>query len=846
MGTTTQNVIAAIQVFANYNSTMTDTMERSKAAILLSNLTGKGITDSSNSILAMENQFGYAANQSEHMVDILAATARTLQIDYPVAIQQVSSGIEKVGSLANQAKVPLESLASMIGVTAEKTRLSGDTIGQAYKTIFSRISNVGDESDPESFKKIEKSFYDIGVAIKSDATTIRPLNEVLTDLAGTWSTLNDVQKNQIATDSAGIRQKNIFIATMDSWNQISDNTTQAMDSQGVASQKNDIYMQSLNAHVQQFKATWQQLYMNLSDSDGLKGIVDTGTKVIGVFGNVSSVLGTIPTLLATIVLAGSAFSTKFRTMIAGSLIGSTAGFISSLRLIGSTITQIGNMRGISTMSATLTVLRASFIEVGWAAIGAKIAMVGFHVVATLGLSLAISGMISLFTNWTQKTEDQKKSFEDLIKSIASLKQETAEASGLADEYAKLSKQTALTTEEKTKLTDISQRLASLFPDLITGYDSEGKALLGTSEAIQQAITDNKALLKSKQDLVSDQFKVTGTTDFGKLQEDQAKSSSLHTQKTSALKVIDDTKSNGTQFDENGYDTLKSAKNEVAGIDKELAILDPKIIESTKSLSGLADSFVQSGDSAKSLGVVVARTLISDLSKLQGEGKITSDQFTTIFDGLKNSDFSQKLSDAKTNLSSLSTTGASATTIQVAYNKVIGDLSPYLISLGKDGKEAGIVLRDMLSLPSAQEAKVKLDAIAESVSSIITSTKDSQDAIKSYNQILFDQANGTQMSAEKAVELISANEKMAGAISIVNGAVVINTDVVKELRRAEIDLINTKISGSSKSIAIQISDAEGVISATALRVAEIDREIAKVRELESARYNASSTDEKSKL
>jgi len=107
MGSSTQKVIEAISIFGNYNSTMEDTISRSKSAVILSNLTGQAIGDSSNQILAMQQQFGYSADQSEHLVDVLAGTARQLAIDYPEAIKEVASGIAIVGSVANQSGVSL-------------------------------------------------------------------------------------------------------------------------------------------------------------------------------------------------------------------------------------------------------------------------------------------------------------------------------------------------------------------------------------------------------------------------------------------------------------------------------------------------------------------------------------------------------------------------------------------------------------------------------------------------------------------------------------------------------------------------------------------------------------------
>ena len=103
--------------------------------------------------------------------------------------------------------------------------------------------------------------------------------------------------------------------------------------------------------------------------------------------------------------------------------------------------------------------------------------------------------------------DVKEAFDELNRSINSLKQQTAEAKNLASQYESLSAITSRTIEEETKLADIRSRLLTQFPDLIDGYDAEGKAIIGSSESIQQAIKDNEELLKVKQE----QMAITFTT-----------------------------------------------------------------------------------------------------------------------------------------------------------------------------------------------------------------------------------------------------------------------------------------------------------------------------------------------
>lgn len=205
LGSTTSQVMKAIGVFSTYTSTMDEVLSKSKSATVLSNLTGQSIESQADDIMGIMSQFRVASGDSMYVADTLAATARTLAIDYPKAIQELSSGVRSAGSVAKESGASLEEFTSMIGVITEKTRKSGSEAGNSLRTIFGRILNVGEEADPEQMKKVEQSLDGIGVKIRElgDDGNLRPIGKILGDLASKWSTLTEAQRQQIAFEAAG-------------------------------------------------------------------------------------------------------------------------------------------------------------------------------------------------------------------------------------------------------------------------------------------------------------------------------------------------------------------------------------------------------------------------------------------------------------------------------------------------------------------------------------------------------------------------------------------------------------------------------------------------------------------
>jgi hypothetical protein len=133
MGTTTDSVMKAISVFGTYTATMDEILQKSQAAVIMANITGGSIETSADQIMGTLSQFNLASEDSMRVVDVIAGTARMLQVDYPKAVATISEGIQTVGSVANESKVPIELLSSMIGTLADKTRKGGAEIANGLE-----------------------------------------------------------------------------------------------------------------------------------------------------------------------------------------------------------------------------------------------------------------------------------------------------------------------------------------------------------------------------------------------------------------------------------------------------------------------------------------------------------------------------------------------------------------------------------------------------------------------------------------------------------------------------------------------------------------------------------------
>ena len=121
-----------------------------------------------------------------HTKGIAADITITLQDGKTLSGDKIAEGAERVGfsgigiitdavtatgSAAADAGMSYEQLAAVSAKVAERTREDGSSIGNAIKTILTRISKVGkmpgyaDEVDNETLSKASESLNEIGIAV---------------------------------------------------------------------------------------------------------------------------------------------------------------------------------------------------------------------------------------------------------------------------------------------------------------------------------------------------------------------------------------------------------------------------------------------------------------------------------------------------------------------------------------------------------------------------------------------------------------------------------------------------------------------------------------------------------
>ena len=140
--TSATTVLEASKLYANANESIQSILKKSETATMLSNVTGMTGTESAKMLQSIMNQFDLTQNDLLMISDTIQSISQSMAYDFAGGIQQIAAGISASGSVAKDAGLSLAEYSAMLGTIIEQTGNSGSQVGNALKTIFTRITKA--------------------------------------------------------------------------------------------------------------------------------------------------------------------------------------------------------------------------------------------------------------------------------------------------------------------------------------------------------------------------------------------------------------------------------------------------------------------------------------------------------------------------------------------------------------------------------------------------------------------------------------------------------------------------------------------------------------------------------
>ena len=319
LGTQTTNYTDAALIYYQQGLDSEQVEARTNATIKMANVTGDSAEEVSSYMTAIWNNFDDGSQSLEHYADVITA----LGASTASSSAEISEGLEKFASIGETVGLSYDYATSALATVVANTRQSADTVGTAFKTIFSRLQGLklGESlEDGTDLNKYSQALDAIGVNIKDQNGELKQMDTILDETAAKWDTLTQDQKMAMAQTVAGTRQYTQLISLLDNWGDMEKNLETAANAEGALQEQQDIYMDSLKAHLEQLAAAKEDFFDSFTNTDSLKDLVDMLTVVINLSGDfIDSIGGGGNALMSLGAIATRIFSSQIAQGIQTSL-----------------------------------------------------------------------------------------------------------------------------------------------------------------------------------------------------------------------------------------------------------------------------------------------------------------------------------------------------------------------------------------------------------------------------------------------------------------------------------------------------------------------------------------------
>lgn len=234
--------------------------------------------------------------------------------EFATSAKDLGEGMSHAASMMSLGGTDLNKALAMLTGGAEITQSAGE-LGNALKIGQMRIQGMkgdlealGEESEGlESVSKIQTHILNltkgqVNIMDSADPTKFRDYYDILEDVSKVWNQLDQTKRADLLETMFGKNRGNQGAAVIQAFQsgQVQKAYAATLNAEGSAMQEQERWLESIEAKIQQFKASFQNLSNTTLSSDLFKGIIDSGTAFLDILTNILDVGNGIPALLGTI------------------------------------------------------------------------------------------------------------------------------------------------------------------------------------------------------------------------------------------------------------------------------------------------------------------------------------------------------------------------------------------------------------------------------------------------------------------------------------------------------------------------------------------------------------------
>lgn len=271
LSTTTTDYTNASLIYFQQGLSNEEVAERTEVTVKMANAAGQTAEIVSDQMTAVWNNFYDGSKSLEYYADVMTALGAATA----TSTDEIAQGLSKFAAVADTVGLSYEFATAALATITSNTRESADVVGNALKTLFSRVQGLqlGETlEDGVDLNKYSEALAKIGVDVIDANGNLIAMDEILTNMAAQWDGLTDSQKVATAETVAGVRQYTQLMALMENWDSgdadsFMANLSTIEGAEGALTEQANIYAQSWEAAEKRVQAAAQGIYQSLLDDD---------------------------------------------------------------------------------------------------------------------------------------------------------------------------------------------------------------------------------------------------------------------------------------------------------------------------------------------------------------------------------------------------------------------------------------------------------------------------------------------------------------------------------------------------------------------------------------------------
>lgn len=303
LGATTTEMTKGADTWLRQGKSISETSQLLQDTMVLSKVAQIDPDDSSSYLTAIMKGYKMAADEVAGINDSLTS------IDLAAAVDAggLAEATSRVAASADLAGVSLERLLGYEAAVGEASQESMSVIGNAFKSIFSRMSNikagnlelVDEDGTIQTLSDVELVFNNIGVPLRNSANEFRNFGDVLDEVAAKWSNLSSVQQAAVSNSLGGVYQNNRVKLLFENYDKALEYEQIALGADGTATAKfEDAYLNSIEAKTKSLQAAFEGLSTNLISRDSINGVLEATQALVEFLDKTNLVKGAIAGIVA--------------------------------------------------------------------------------------------------------------------------------------------------------------------------------------------------------------------------------------------------------------------------------------------------------------------------------------------------------------------------------------------------------------------------------------------------------------------------------------------------------------------------------------------------------------------